>query len=425
MKSLLLAFVASALGRPLGNRQCQNEQDSYNNQTGCCTTNGVNSCPQGCMVKSVQTTIGRPPRCVCEGCCGASIVINTACTGGSTQCDAYLSSQGDTSASRYNFGGCAFCAGANTGMCFPSDTAVDRCAAGYRNAGKIMTHNTSQLMCNAGVPFAGGSSDASCFDSATTQSCRQTSGGALMADEAYSHCFGHVSGETKASLTLMTELSAGDIVLTRTMEGLSLERIVINQHKTGKDFSPMLEIFHARGSLKLTPDHVLLVDGQLTPAHSATPGSFLTLGNGEPTLVTRLVALSRARVINPITTAGTILASANGEPVVATTHPEWIAAFMLAHPAPMPFPLFHLLAYAFPEKTQAYYDAVIEPLFKNKLSPQMHVLSVAPTVVVSLAFLAGDILSAVVFLSFTSSTNVILGLLAGACGLAASRVRKA
>ena len=47
--------------------------------------------------------------------------------------------------------------------------------------------------------------------------------------------------------------------------------------------------------------------------------------------------------------------------MVASTHPEWSAAFMMSSKAP--FPAFDALSAAFPETTQAYYEALLERLF--------------------------------------------------------------
>ena len=61
---------------------------------------------------------------------------------------------------------------------------------------------------------------------------------------------------------------------------------------------------------------------------------------------------SRGAVINPVTAGGTILALGSGAPVLASTHPEWSASFMLASPAPLPYPLFNLLSAVLPATTQ-------------------------------------------------------------------------
>ena len=49
--------------------------------------------------------------------------------------------------------------------------------------------------------------------------------------------------------------------------------------------------------------------------------------------------------------------------VLASTYPEWIAEYMLSSAlVPLPLSLSNLISYLFPETTQKYYDALVEPL---------------------------------------------------------------
>jgi hypothetical protein len=61
-----------------------------------------------------------------------------------------------------------------------------------------------------------------------------------------------------------------------------------------------------------------------------------------------------------------VLVTSLGKPVLCSAHPEWSATFLMATPAPYPF--FHLYSAVFPEASQHYYDAVLEPLFARVLA---------------------------------------------------------
>ena len=127
--------------------------------------------------------------------------------------------------------------------------------------------------------------------------------------------------------------------------------VVVNQHKGSTRASSLVELHHSAGTLALTLDHIIAVNGIFAPAKDATPGSTLTLAGGGSAVVERVTTASGA-VINPVTDSGTILATGlTGEPVVAATHPEWSAAFMMANKGPLP--LFYTLSAVFPATTQA------------------------------------------------------------------------
>jgi hypothetical protein len=78
----------------------------------------------------------------------------------------------------------------------------------------------------------------------------------------------------------------------------------------------------------VTPDHVIAINGRFVAARQATVGASLSAGK-----VTS-VAETTGRIINPVTASGTILAydKNGGAPVFSSTHPEWIAGFVLAAP---------------------------------------------------------------------------------------------
>jgi hypothetical protein len=191
-----------------------------------------------------------------------------------------------------------------------------------------------------------------CFAADTTTACKLV--GDVTAAEARRQCYDETKG-ADAELVLMKNLAAGDVVLAADASGvLSLERVIVNQHKANPLASALLELRHSAGVLALTPDHVLLVDGAFGPARDATPGSTLKLADGTKIVVER-VTKGHGAVINPLTASGTIVAGG----VIASSHPEWTFAWA----GKVPFPLFYGLAAAFPTTTQGYYDAVLEPLF--------------------------------------------------------------
>merc|ERR1712183_480556 len=82
-------------------------------------------------------------------------------------------------------------------------------------------------------------------------------------------------------------------------------------------------------------------------------------------------------------------------------YPEWIAKYMLScHLVPLPVSLSNLISYAFPETTQAYYDALIEPLV-TRAHPK-HLKTALPAVLYPAAFLLGDFALAAGFAVFAS-----------------------
>ena len=199
---------------------------------------------------------------------------------------------------------------------------------------------------------AGG--DAPCFERETTTACRMLGGTAA---EAYTACFGaditslaSTGVDAKAERVLMSELRAGDVVLTGEA---SATRVIVNQHVHTLATSHTLELVTDSGSIALTPDHVIFADGGYVPARLVKVGS--TLGGQ------RVEAMSARRglVINAITASGTILAAGlHGAPALAATGNEWLADVMLsAYPQ---YTLSYTLARLFPFSVQTYYDAALE-----------------------------------------------------------------
>ena len=105
------------------------------------------------------------------------------------------------------------------------------------------------------------------------------------------------------------------------------------QHATGEQLSNMLTLHTADDTtLSLTPEHALFVDGILAAASDAKVGSTLTRADGSATKVLRIAYAEAAVIINPVTASGTILASDFGAPVLAASHPIWIAPLVLRSP---------------------------------------------------------------------------------------------
>ena len=81
--------------------------------------------------------------------------------------------------------------------------------------------------------------------------------------------------------------------------------------------------------LTLTPDHAIYLDAGLAAASEAKVGSLLTGANGKAVTIKRIVHGS-GLVVNPVTVAGTILASDDGAPLFTASHPIWIAPYVLS-----------------------------------------------------------------------------------------------
>ena len=142
--------------------------------------------------------------------------------------------------------------------------------------------------------------------------------------------------------------------------------MIVNQHAADTWRSrALVTLNHARGSITVTPDHALWVDGVPAPARLATPGTTLTLGAGGAVVV-ESVHVSAGSVVNPLTPSGTIVAAdAGGDPVVATTLGEWILPrFTDAtgwRAISELIPISVMLARLFPRSSQAFNDDMIDP----------------------------------------------------------------
>ena len=262
-----------------------------------------------------------------------------------------------------------------------------------------------------------------CFARETTTACRMHDITAPPAD-AYAQCFGKAGRGVAAERVMMTSLSAGDYVLTQAADGaLAHTRVILNQHKVARDSdasSPLLTLYHERGTLGLSPDHVLRVGGEFGPARTATAGAHLVAADGKSARVSR-VEVSRGGVVNPLTVSGTILAAGpTGAPVLASVYGEWIADYFLGVATyPLPYSLGSALAYLFPEHVQAYYDTVLEPPF---LAGAVHLKSIsaaAPDAVIGAIVFGFDLALGAGFAAYALAAHAKVAVALAAVGAAA------
>jgi len=197
------------------------------------------------------------------------------------------------------------------------------------NARKVCPSG-NRCLANMCIPYDGTMSG--CFAKEHTAACRLLDHRAT-AVEAFEACYqpSRISSAV-AEPVLMRFLTAGDMVLTAAEGALDTTRVLTNQHAASHDVHELLTLHTAAGaSLSLTADHAIFVDGALKAARDATRGSLLIDANGKATRITRITH-SRDTVINPVTAAGTILASDAGAPLLVASHPMWIAPLLLATP---------------------------------------------------------------------------------------------
>ena len=240
--------------------------------------------------------------------------------------------------------------------------------------------------------------DAPCFSGDMT-ACRLVSS-AVSPMEAYDQCFFGAPAIT-AERVLMTALVAGDVVLA---DGKTSTRVVVNQHVGAGKTSAVITIRHTEGSLSLTPDHVIELDGAFIASREAAAGATLSSG-----ATVTAVSLGVSGIINPHTASGTILAADGvGKPVVAATGNEWLSSWLLSgYPK---YTLTYSLAAAFPAAVQQYYNDIVEHMSLGTLAKFAHAL---PTPVVGGCLIIGDVVFVAGFVAF------LLFSLSGAAALAA------
>ena len=228
---------------------------------------------------------------------------------------------------------------------------------------------------------------------------------------AYDACFGDAPSPA-AERVPMSELVAGDHVLD---SATTTSRVTINQHTAGRVTSKLVTLYFTGGSLSLTPDHMLFSDGALVPARSVASGVMLSGGR----VVSRVVT-SFGVVVNPITFSGTILAASRGAPVLAATHPEWIAEWMQRSVVPLPFSIANALSYLFPSATQTFYDAHAEERLAIAL-PTIKPLATLASPFLTATFFAADLIYAVAFAIYSLGAPVAILAMCGTAWLHGDR----
>jgi len=269
---------------------------------------------------------------------------------------------------------------------------------------------------------AAAAEDEPCF-SREAEACRvlDTS---VAPSAAFRACFDEPA-PTVAERVKMTALTGGDYVLSAGKDqAYEFTRVIVNQHKLNEKRSSILKIAHADGEIELTPDHVLLVDGQWAAAHTVKIGS--SLSGSKVTAISHGVA----GVINPVTVSGMIVAAgATGGPVVSSAYPEWIATYMLEQNNgyyPLPVSMSNALAYLFPATAQAYWDEVLEHAFAaNQQRLGSAKLGLPTALVAPIMFVLDLLCSAGLVLFALANAKVLAALTAVAVVARARRVAKA
>ena len=183
----------------------------------------------------------------------------------------------------------------------------------------------------------------------------------------------------------------------------------------------MVKITHVNGELSLTPDHVLLVDGEWAAARTVKVGSSLS-----GSIVTA-VSQGFGGIINPVTTNGMIVAAGpTGKPVVSSAYPEWIASYMLNVAVfPLPVSFSNLLSYLFPATVQAYYDQHLESFFAGNQAHLRAWKRDLPNVLIAPIIFAVDLLCAAGFVLYALASPKALAALAAVAVVARARRAKA
>ncbi|KAG1659395.1 hypothetical protein FOA52_004397 [Chlamydomonas sp. UWO 241] len=154
------------------------------------------------------------------------------------------------------------------------------------------------------------------------------SGAALVTASAVGDYFGCFAADTPAWRVTpgtghvvevqMSELRSGDRVLSMGASGrVFIDTVVRNLHVHDTRTYAMLVLHHAHGSLTITADHAVFVDGEFMAASSARIGGKMAArgehAHGLPEEVTiTAITHTTGRIINPITSSGTILAGPAG-----------------------------------------------------------------------------------------------------------------
>jgi len=214
----------------------------------------------------------------------------------------------------------------------------------------------------------------------------------------------------------MVDLVSGDAVATSA----GIERVVLSQHREASLVAELVRIETSEGAaITVTSDHVLFIDGAFVPAARAAVGSTLSTG-----IVSKLVRTS-GLVVNPITPSGTILTADTSAPtrsLLAATHPEWIASFLLSSPL-FPAVATRALSHIAPVTTQAQYTAA-EPYLTHILPALKRAAHALPPPALAVGVVACDFMFAASVI-FALSLPLLFSLaLAGSVGLLLVHPRK-
>ena len=260
-----------------------------------------------------------------------------------------------------------------------------------------------------------------CF-ARTTTACRLVDTSATVV-AAFQACFGNDVASTPAvaERVAMASLVAGDVVLASPH---ATSRVLVNQHRAVTKAASMVTISHTTGTLTLTPDHMLLVDGTYQPARNAKPGSRL---EGLPASIVAAVAATNEAIVSPLTRSSTILAAGReGGAVVASCFPEWVAPLVVDSRAfPLPFALSTAAAHLFPAAVQAFYDDALEPLLDASVVPGLERLNAALPTPLALGVMACADVLMVAGLAAWSALSVKIAVAAASVAAVAKASRRA
>jgi len=257
-------------------------------------------------------------------------------------------------------------------------------------------------------------SSAPCFARESTYVCRLLASDASPS-AAYGDCFGN-GAHGIAEKVLMSSLQAGDNVLSAENE---VSRVIANQHAEVSMYTRMINIKHSAGSLDLTPDHVLQVDGKLAPARDVVVGSILDGGKVES------LSYSTDAIINALTTSGRILvAGPEGFPVVATHAPEWLAPVMLSSAGLFltRYSLSTTLSHIFPETVQTFYNQHLEAFFAGHHASLDSIVQSMPLAALIAVVAAFDVALASAFVAYKFGSAILV---IAALAFAVRKTRKA
>lgn len=140
-----------------------------------------------------------------------------------------------------------------------------------------------------------------------------------------SSCFGgDALVQTSLGRVALRRLRAGDLVHTAA----GLEPVVDFMHSAAVSAQHMLKLTHARGSLTVSPSHLLFkADGTAIPAHAVVVGQALSPG----VVVSEISTTEAKDFFAPMTTSGTLVV----DDIMASTYAA-VPAHAVGHAAAVP-----------------------------------------------------------------------------------------